>query len=78
MSRWNKINKYVTVRNCTIKFSAVANNGLIAGEVYGKKNKELSCFVTKFHYYNNKVNYFETERKVPAYIEKAIKEFNYE
>lgn len=75
MSRWNKINKYVTVRNCTIKFSAVANNGLIAGEVYGKKNKELSSFVTKFHFYNNKVNYFETERKVPAYIEKAIKEF---
>ena len=75
MSRWNKINKYVTVRNCTIKFSAVADNGLIAGEVYGKKNKELSCFVTKFHYYNNKVRYYDNERKVPAYIEKAIKDF---
>lgn len=75
MSRWQKLGKYVTVRNYTIYFSAVANNGLIAGEVYGKKNKELSCFITKFHYYNNKVNYFETERKVPAYIEKAIKEF---
>lgn len=50
MSRWNKINKYVTVRGYTIKFSAIADNGLIAGEIYGKKNKELSCFVTKFHY----------------------------
>ena len=75
MSRWQKIGKYVTVRNCTIYFSAVANNGLLAGEVYGKKNKELSTFVTKFHYYNNKVNYFETDRKIPAYIEKAIKDF---
>lgn len=75
MSRWQKIGKYVTAKNYTIKFSAVANNGLIAGEVYGKKNKELSCFVTKFHYYNNKVNYFDTERKVPAYIEKSIREF---
>lgn len=76
MSRWQKIGKYVTVRNYTIYFSAVANNDLIAGEVYGKKNKELSCFITKFHYYNNKVNYFETKRKVPAYIEKAIREFH--
>lgn len=75
MSRWQKIGKYVTVRNCTIKFSAVANNGLIAGEVYGKKNKELSSFVTKFHFWNNKVSYFDSERKVPAYIEKAIKDF---
>lgn len=75
MSRWQKINKYVTVRNCTIKFSAVADNGLLAGEIYGKKNKELSCFVTKFHYWNNKVRYFDSERKVPAYIEKAIMEF---
>ena len=65
----------MTVRNYTIKFSAVANNGLIAGEVYGKKNKELSCFVTKLHYWNNKVNYFDSERKVPAYIEKAIMKF---
>lgn len=76
MSRWQKIGKYVTVRNYTIYFSAVANNDLIAGEVYGKKNKELSCFITKFHYYDNKVNYFETKRKVPAYIEKAIREFH--
>ena len=75
MSRWNKINKYITVRNCTIKFSAVADNGLIAGEVYSKKNKELSCFVTKFHFWNSKVNYFDTERKVPAYIDKAIRGF---
>ena len=75
MSKWQKINKYVTVRNCTIKFSAVADNGLLAGEIYGKKNKELSCFVAKFHYWNNKVRYFDSERKVPAYIEKAIKEF---
>ena len=75
MSRWQKIGKYVTVKNYTVYFSAVANNGLIAGEVYGKKNKELSCFVTKFHYYNNKVSYFDSERKVPAYIEKAIMEF---
>lgn len=75
MSRWNKINKYVTVRGYTIKFSAIADNGLIAGEIYGKKNKELSTFVTKFHYWNNIVSYFDSERKVPAYIEKAIKEF---
>ena len=70
MSRWQKIGKYVTIRNYTVYFSAKADNGLLAGEIYGKKNKELSCFVTKFHYYNNKV------RKVPAYIEKAIKEFS--
>ena len=56
--------------------SEKADNGLLAGEIYGKKNKELSCFVTKFHYWNNKVSYFDSERKVPAYIEKAIKEFN--
>ena len=64
MSRWQKIGKYVTIRNY-----------LLAGEIYGKKNKELSCFVTKFHYWNNKVNYFDSERKVPAYLDKAIKEF---
>ena len=47
MSRWQKIGKYVTIRNYTV-----------------------------FHYWNNKVSYFDSERKVPAYIEKAIKEFN--
>ena len=55
MSRWQKIGKYVTIKNYTVYFSAKADNGLLAGEIYGKKNKELSCFVTKFHYWNNKV-----------------------
>ena len=43
MSRWQKIGKYVTVKNYTVYFSAKADNGLLAGEIYGKKNKELSC-----------------------------------
>ena len=75
MSRWQKIGKYVTIRNYTVYFSAKADNGLLAGEIYGKKNRKLSCFVTKFHYWNNKVSYFDSERKVPAYLDKAIKEF---
>ena len=70
MSRWQKIGKYVTIRNYTVYFSAKADNGLLAGEMYGKKNKELSCVVTKFHDQNNKVRYFDSERKVPAYIQK--------
>ena len=40
MSRWQKIGKYVTIRNYTVYFSAKADNGLLAGEIYGKKNKE--------------------------------------
>lgn len=75
MSRWQKIGKYVAVKNYTVYFSAKADNGLLSGEIYGKKNKELSCFVTKFHCWNNKISYFDSERKVPAYIEKVIREF---
>ena len=74
MSRWQKIGKYVTIRNYTVYFSAKADNGLLAGEIYGKKNKELSCFVTKFHYWNNKVSYFDSERKVQGKLDEAIKE----
>ena len=52
MSRWQKkIGKYVTIRNYTVYFSAKADNGLLA--------EELSCFATKFHYWNNKVRYKE-------------------
>ena len=39
MSRWQKIGKYVTIKNYTVYFSAKADNGLLAGEVYGKRTK---------------------------------------
>ena len=76
MIKWQKIGKYVGIKNYTVYFSAKADNGLLAGEIYGKKNRELSCFVAKFHYWNNKIRYFDSERKVPAYIEKAIRDFH--
>ena len=39
MSRWQKIGKYVTIKNYTVYFSAKADNGLLAGEIYGKRTK---------------------------------------
>ena len=76
MIKRQKIGKYVGIKNYIVYFSSKADNGLLAGEIYGKKNRELSCFVAKFHYWNNKIRYFDSERKVPAYIEKAIRDFH--
>ena len=47
MSRWQKIGKYVTIKNYTVYFSAKADNGLLAGEIYGKKEQRVILFCDK-------------------------------